>query len=186
MRSLFVLALLLPAPALAQSPADALHSLAVGMRPTATGVRGASRGDAVAALGAAGASLDCDSLTWLSDEAGVETAQCTGTMSLHGHPAMVVLDFVRYRLPGVPPREGLDRVSVSSHRDTGFRAWLERDLTRRLGSPDATNGRDRRWHPRDRWVVLDDPSNQPCGGLCVPTLWILGEGSPVLSRFPFP
>lgn len=170
----------LPATAAAQSPLDAIVGLRVGDgRPD--GAVGGSVQETVAALTRAGVPVQCGNLSWISDEAGVEEAQCVGEILLERRRAQLVLNFVRFTRPVGDGQSQLSSVILSSPADRGFRARIERVFTQRHGQPEA-RGHDRRWRAGSRFLVLDDPRGDPCGGLCVPTLWIVGQRSPRLSR----
>jgi hypothetical protein len=49
------------------------------------------------------------------------------------------------------------------------------------GEPDPASGPRQRWKTSERYLLLVDPSNQICGGLCLGVLWIGGREHPELA-----
>lgn len=183
-----------------------LDRLRLGMRPGIEGERPSSPAEVIALVsGAGGEASACATLSWVSDEDGVEDARCEGTIPLEdGLTARMGLTFRRFALPGEPSEPGLLTVELRppQRRVAPDRAWhdaMQSMLTRWYGAPEATGANQvamRSWRPRDRYVALVlpliDPSRGTVEQLCTsvqpcpePRVWIGGVAHPELIPHGF-
>lgn len=163
-----------------------LARLRFGMRPgLAASERPSSPDEAVALVAEAGGRLDCGRITWISDEDGVLDGTCEGRLTLAGQPATLALTFRRFELPGEDGRPGLLTIQAFGPAldATELEPWLAalRQGLEAAHGPGRVSGADLGFRLDDRFVLLHDPRNVPCGGLCTGSLWIGGRDHPELG-----
>jgi hypothetical protein len=133
--------------------------------------------DVVSALRGGGAAIDCATLTFRTMERGANEASCEGRWTIEGASVLVTLTFMKAR--GVAL---LSSMSFSALE--GGEAWrrlVEKRLEERLG-PAATRATAKTWRTGERLLAVHDPSLAPCGGLCVPYLWVSTASHPQAER----
>ena len=179
-----ILVLLVAPVAHAQAPdwIGTLAQLRLGMRPRQPPPRASTVEEATSTLRQAGARIDCRDMSWVSDEEGVLDGHCEGRWTVEGQEVALRLTFQRYEIPGEDGTPRLLTVEIDA-RHGGGTAWLER-VGRALAAAHVAptqSGADRRWRLRGRYLLLHDPSNEPCAGFCVPYLWLGGARHPQLG-----
>ncbi len=174
-----------PTPAPAAVWLSTLGELRLGMRPGLSSGSAPSTPEAVTrSFERAGGALDCATPVWISDESGVLDGHCEGTLPIGGQETAVTATFRRFEIPGEDGTPGLLALEAQGPflGDPALSSWVA--STR--AQIEAVHGAPRgdaayaRWFLADRYVLLHDARQAPCGGLCRAYLWIGGAEHPQL------
>lgn len=133
--------------------------------------------DVISALRGGGATLDCSTLTYRPTERRANEASCEGRWTIEGAPVVVSLTFGKAR--GVAQLISLSLSALED--DEAWRRRIVQRLEARLG-PAETRSTAVTWRTGERLVAVHDPSLAPCGGLCVPYLWVSAASNPQAKR----
>ncbi|MBO6939761.1 MAG: hypothetical protein JJ863_32620 [Deltaproteobacteria bacterium] len=153
--------------------------------------RGTPIDEVEAAIREAGGTLDCSDLTWVTDEEGVNEAQCQGSIPIEGTQGIVTANVRKYEIPDEPDTPGLLNLVLGGPflgaNDDAIGEWVEAvraKLESHYGAPmnaDETDPADLRWRAADRHLVVHDPRFAPCGGECNAFVWVGGPEDPELG-----